>query len=268
MLGDPAHRYSRRTVLKGSLMGLAGATLGVVAEPAWRPVRLAHAAPTDLPSIQFDIGSYLAPVETIDGIQFHFGPVFTLFLTARLRRAPARRDQTELGNALDTIEQRYPFSPTGVFPCVAYGLPYFQRLPGGLNGPLVAQRMPRLLAARDRYVLEEAIPGPTDVSPANPGVTKKTFNVPVRIEDADVLFTLRSDALDNLQDVSGWLQGSNRLHGQRTPSPAFGDLFTFQPARVMCSGACRGGSPTSTACPSRAASTRSRRCGWASRTSR
>lgn len=46
---------------------------------------------------------------------------------------------------------------------VGYGLPYFRRLPGGLSGELVGAAMPRLADNPDRYVLEEAVPAPTDV---------------------------------------------------------------------------------------------------------
>ena len=52
-----------------------------------------------------------------------------------------------------------------------------------------------------RLVLEEAVPSPTDVSSANPGISKHTFNVPVLIEQNDLLFTLRSDSSQNLRDV-------------------------------------------------------------------
>src|SRR5215472_17420175 len=44
-----------------------------------------------------------------------------------------------------------------------------------------------------QYVLEEAVPGPTDVGPANPHIHKLRFNVDVKIERNDLLFTLRSD---------------------------------------------------------------------------
>ena len=76
---------------------------------------------------------------------------------------------------------------------VAYGLPYFGRLPGGRTGSLVARHMPRLASDASRYVLEEAQPGPTDVSPANPRISKFRYNVDVRIERNDMLFTLRGD---------------------------------------------------------------------------
>jgi hypothetical protein len=134
-----------------------------------------------------------------------------------------------LSGALNTIEGAYPFSPSGIFSFVSYGLPYFNRLPG----QIVATNMPRLLSDKSRYALEEAVPGPTDVSPLNPGISKQTFNVPVVIESNDVLFTFRSDSLTNISSVSAWLQGSNSLNGQPVPSPAFNNLFTFTSSRLM-----------------------------------
>jgi hypothetical protein len=77
------------------------------------------------------------------------------------------------------------------------------------------------------------VPGPTDVSSVNPDIQKETFNVPVRIENNDVLYTFRSDVLSNIQDVISWLQGSNRLKGSTVASPNFGGLFTYTSTRVM-----------------------------------
>jgi len=65
-------KVSRRSVLKLGASGLTMATLGAIGS-AWVPKRLAHPAPKALPSVQFDIGDYLGPVETINGIDFRFG---------------------------------------------------------------------------------------------------------------------------------------------------------------------------------------------------
>nr|HET6901328.1 hypothetical protein [Ktedonobacteraceae bacterium] len=227
--GKRRRGMSRRTVLKLGTLGLAASTLGILEVDAWLPNRAAHAAPSMLPAIQYDISQYIAPVKSIDGIPFQFGPVHTLFITAKLNRTPTKNDQQVLADALDTIEATYPFSPSGVFTFVSYGLPYFNRLPRSL----VADTMPRLLADNTRFALEEAVPGPTDVSSLNPGITKKTFNVPVVIESNDVLFTLRSDSLANLQAVLTWLKGSNTLNGNSVPSPTFKNIFTFTSTRLM-----------------------------------
>ena len=93
---------------------------------------------------------------------------------------------------------------------VAYGIPYFNRLPGGLGGSLISPCIPRLASDPNRFVLEEAVPSPTDVSPSNPGITKRTFNVPVAIEDNDVLITIRGDDYSYVADVVSWFGGSNK----------------------------------------------------------
>src|SRR5438132_357651 len=221
-------RVSRRSVLKLGASGLTMATLGAIGS-AWVPKRLARPVPGRLPAIQFDIGDYIGPVETINGIDFRFGPVFTSFITARLKRTPDGRHQQVLGDALATIEDRYAFSPEGVFTFVSYGLPYFRRL----SRRLVAEHMPRLIASPERYAVEEAIPAPTDVSNRNRGLQKTHFNVPVMIERNDLLFTWRSDTLAPLLDVYNWLNGVDWLNGQFAPAPAFRGLLDFTSNRLM-----------------------------------
>ncbi len=221
-------KVSRRSVLKLGASGLTMATLGAIGS-AWVPKRLAHPAPSALPSIQFDIGDYIGPVETINGIDFRFGPVFTSFITARLRPLPNAEDQRVLSEALAMIEERYAFSPKGVFTFVAYGLPYFRRLPR----ELVAQHTPRLTSSPDRFALEEAVPSPTDISRTNRGVEKVHFNAPVAIERNDLLFTLRSDTLAPLLDVYNWLKGVDWLNGQFAPAPKFRSLLDFTSNRLM-----------------------------------
>jgi hypothetical protein len=215
--------------LKAGAFALAASSLGMVELLAWTPKRLAHAAPTTLPDIQFDIGDFIGPAETINGVVVRFGPVFTHFVTARLLRTPSEHDQGVLAHALHTIEAHYAFSPSGVFTFIAYGLPYFKRLPHHV----VSHHMPRLLADRSRAALEEAVVSPTDVSPANPDIKKQTFNVPVRIEANDFLLTLRSDSTGHLHDVQAWLTGSNSLRGKYVVSPAFHGLFAITSVRAM-----------------------------------
>lgn len=229
----PKKPVSRRSLIKLGLVGAAATVAGIDAL-AWLPKRQALAASTSFPDIQFDIGNFIAPVQTINGISFRFGPVYTVFLTATLTRAPIRADQSDMNYALTTIEEVYPFSPSGVFTFIAYGLPYFRKLPGGLNGSLVSSNMPRLLSNNSRYALEEAVPSPTDVSSQNPSIQKATFNVPVAIESNDVVWTFRSDSLDNINDVVNWLLGSDELGGFLVDSPnfAFDGLFNFTTIRT------------------------------------
>ena len=53
--GKRRRGMSRRTVLKLGALGLATSTLGILEVDAWLPNRAAHAAPSTLPAIQYDI---------------------------------------------------------------------------------------------------------------------------------------------------------------------------------------------------------------------
>lgn len=236
-MDDHSQQFSRRHMLKtGAASIVSAATIAGALDTLVFPFqRLALAASTasPLPSIQFDISNFIAPAQTLnDGggnVLMRFGPVFSLFLTMKLTRFPSMTDYQTLNDALARIESIYPFSPSGVFTFIAYGLPYFNRLPASL----VSAHMPRLLKDPTRFALEEAVPSPTDVSAHNPAIHKQTFNIPVVIENNDVLITLRSDKLSNIQDVVSWLQGSNSLGGFGLPSPAFNGLFLFTSSRVQ-----------------------------------
>jgi len=219
---------SRRNLLKLGMAGATATTLASIDALTWAPKRISAAPAVNFSDIQFDIGSFVHPAQTINGIQVQFGVVFTYLQPVRLNRTPTKADQTCLANALTTIEANFPASPSGVFVFVSYGLPYFRRLPSNL----VTANVPRRNDGSNRSVLEEAVPSPTDVSSVNPGITKATFNVPVQIESNDLLFTLRSDTLANATNVVAWLQGSNTLNGRSVPSPAFNGLFSFQAPRV------------------------------------
>ncbi len=232
----PSAPLSRRTVLKVGGVGAFAGSLLAVGAAAWTPqraraatiTRSSTAASSSLPDIQFDIGAYVHPAQTVAGVLVDFGVLYTFLAPASLTRNPTKRDQQTLTAALATIEEAYAFSPSGVFTFVAYGLPYFNRLPSSL----VSSAMPRLASNTSRYALEEAVPSPTDVSPLNPGITKRLYNVPVQIEGNDVLFTLRSDSLVNITEVSAWFNGSDILNNGFVPSPNFNGLFNFKTPRL------------------------------------
>ncbi len=231
---DTPSQLSRRDALKrAGVLAAAVAALEAAGPLAFVPQRaLAAASPSD---IQFDIAKFLAvPPQTYgSGVEFQMPPVHTVFLTAALKRTPAKADQAEMDRVLGTIEQYYPWGAANLVTFVAYGLPYFKRLPGGVTGKLVAGHMPRLLTDDSRYVLEEAVPGPTDVSPANPEIHKLRYNVDVVIEHNDLLFTLRGDNPAFLSDVLAWFGGSDKLHGQAVKSPAWSGLLSFTSSRHM-----------------------------------
>jgi len=177
---------SRRDVLRFGALGAAGSTLGLLQRASRLPIRLAADAVPALPDIQHDIAAFLAPVETLEGVPFRFGPVFTKFVTADLIRLPTPDDQRALADALETIEQAYRFEPGGAFTFVAYGLPYFRALPRGIATAYI----PRLVDQPERFALEEAVPSPSDVTSRYGGVSKRRFNVPVQIEAHSLLFTI------------------------------------------------------------------------------
>lgn len=206
---------NRRTVLKA---GSAAALLAMLEGIAWVPRRPALAA-TTLPDIQFDIAGFIEPATAVDGVQVQFGPVHTTFLLANLQRLPTKAEQTAFASALDTIESVYEFSPAGVFVLVSYGLGYFSRLPGGLNGgSLAATRIPRLNFDNNRFAVEEAKPAPTDAG--QPGIVKRKFDITPLLGGTDVLFTIRSDSTAIIKDVMKWLKGnSTTLAGQPIPAP-------------------------------------------------
>src|SRR5487761_1391896 len=225
---------TRRTALKRA--GALAAALAAleIAEPLSAvPERaLAATSPAD---IQFDISAFLsAPPNTYgSGVLFQMPPVHTVFLTAALHRTPVKADQAELNRVLAALEQYYPWGAAHLVTFLGYGLPYFGRFPGGAKGSLVSGHMPRLTSDHARYVLEEAQAGPTDVSPSNPGVRKRRYNVDVVIESNDMLFTLRSDKAGILKDVLAWFGGSNKLNGHAVSSPAWNGLLSFTSSRSM-----------------------------------
>ncbi len=231
---DQPHLLTRRTAIKSaSALALAAGALEIAGPLAWAPQRAAAA--TTLPDIQFDVGAFLTtPPQTSDtGVQFQMPPVHTVFITARLLRTPTTADRTMLANALNRLETSYAFNATNIMTFISYGIPYFNRLSGGLNGTLVSSHLPRLLSNTSRYVLEEAVPSPTDVSSSNPGITKLRYNVPVAIESNDMLITVRSDNPSFVSDVLAWFGGSNVLRGQSAASPTLSGLLTFTSSRYM-----------------------------------
>lgn len=231
-MGDA--RLTRRSLLqRAAALGLAGSTLGALQALAAAPER-AEAAASLLPRIQFAIDHYIPHAIVEEGVPIRPGPVYTMFVTIALTRTPTSADQAMLAGALATVESAYPFSPQGVFAIVSYGIPYFERLPGGMEGSLVGAHMPCLVEAPGRYVLEEAVPGPTDVSPENPGITKLRFNVPVRIEANDMLLTLRSDSTEVIEEVVAWLSGeSSSLGGREVSESGLSALFELTSRRLM-----------------------------------
>ncbi len=226
---------TRRALLgRAAALGLTASTMGALELLGGAPQRALATGGLELPEIQYAIERYTPRAIRAEGVPIRPGPVYTTFATLELSRTPTASDQTTLARALATVEAGYPFSPAGVFTTVCYGIPYFERLPGGMAGPLIARHMPRLLADPERFAFEEAVPGPSDVSPANPGVIKQRFNVPVRIEANDMLLILRSDSTAVIEDTLSWLSGaSETLAGSQVGESGLGGLFTVSSRRLM-----------------------------------
>jgi hypothetical protein len=230
--------FSRRSALKAGAAAFLASQGALLEQLAIMPQRPAFAAPA-FSDIQFDVGAFGRPPQTFnDGagnVVAGFGITFMLLTPARLTRNPTKADQAKLANALATIEANFPASPSGLLiASVSYGVPYFARLPQSL----VASKMPRLLSNPNRFVLEEAVAGPTDVvngkvQGANNPIPKERFNVNVVIETNDVLFQFRSDSIGNLAEALAWLEGSGFLNGNFVPSPDFDGLFAFQEPRLQ-----------------------------------
>jgi hypothetical protein len=94
--------------------------------------------------------------------------------------------------------------------------------------------MPRTLSG-NQPVLKRAVPGPTDIAPGGHKLTlrRPEFNVAVRMESNDVLFTVRGDDPNHVGDVVGWLSGSNKLAGKAVTSPCFDADMTITSTRAM-----------------------------------
>jgi hypothetical protein len=226
---------SRRGLLIGSTATAAALTVPeMLKQLSWIPERQALAA-TTLPDIQFDLSAFMPGAMTFDGIVVGMPPVHTIFLTAQLARSPSKADAARMESALSTIEAHYPFSPGGVFTHVAYSDNYFGRLPAAV----VSAHLPLTVAfgqqAGGQPVLKRAVPGPSDVAPGNHvfALRRAQFNVPVRMESNDILFTIRSDDLGRCDDVANWLSGSNRMLSQTIASPVFDAGMTITSRRYM-----------------------------------
>jgi len=241
---------SRRSALKRGAATAFLLSQAALFEQLASPVVRSASAATTFSDIQFDMGAFINPAQTLsDGagsIVAQFAPVYALLQPIKLNRTPTVADQTTLANALNAIEASYPASPSGVLIfSVSYGVPYFNRLPASV----VAANMPQTVAyptstgtlPAGRSPLVEAVPFPTDVvdglvggpNAIIPNVTKEHFNVDVVIENNDMLLEIRSDSMVNLAAIPLWFNGSNNLNGTGVPSPDFNGLLEFQTPRIQ-----------------------------------
>ncbi|GAA3435343.1 hypothetical protein [Kutzneria kofuensis] len=94
--------------------------------------------------------------------------------------------------------------------------------------------MPRTLSG-DQPVLKRAVASPTDVAPGSHvlELRRPEFTVPLRLENNDVLFTIRGDDSSYVADVVSWLSGSNQLVGRPIASPRFDAGLRITSSRAM-----------------------------------
>ncbi|MQA26446.1 MAG: hypothetical protein GEU94_13480, partial [Micromonosporaceae bacterium] len=234
---EAAHLGRRQFLLGAGALGAAVASLQTFGPlnppPARREAKLSVNSGARLPDIQFALDDFIgAPAEIIEGVSVKFHPAHQTIITAKLTRNPTMNDRAKLSAAFNKIEDHYEFSEQGILSFISYGIPYFERLPGGMRGALVSAHMPRLLEDPRRYALEEAVPAPTDVHRSNPGISKPRYNIPVRITNDDMTFVFRSDHADHIIDVIEWLGGSNRLAGKPIESPGLESLIIFTSSMV------------------------------------
>jgi hypothetical protein len=137
---------SRRTFITAGSVATAVGALELTGGLSIAPNRAAAATltPSD---IQFDVGQFIAPAQTWDGVTFQMPPVHTVYLTAKLTHHPNKAGRQVLTRALNQLEKAYPWSAAGLITFVAYGLPYFNRL----DQDLVASMMPRLVSDNTRW---------------------------------------------------------------------------------------------------------------------
>ena len=191
-------RLTRRTLLQRAAgLGLAASTLGALDLLALTPAREAIASKSPLPEIQFQIERFSPRAIRVEGVQ---GAHAARLHRVRDLRADADADRGRPGDARGRAGEgrvQLPVQPERRLHDGRIRHPLLRTAARRDDRDALAANMPRLLAERQRYVLEEAVPGPTDVSPPNPGVSKLRFQVPVQIEANDVLVTVRSDSSAN-----------------------------------------------------------------------
>ena len=197
---DEPAGLTRRTLLRRAAgLGITASTLGALELLATLPAQSLAATGSALPEVQFQIEKRLPRPVKSEGVRARFSPVYTLFATIALTRAPTASDQATLAQALAQVEQSYPFSPAGVFTIVAYGIPYFQRLPGGMSGPLIQAHMPRLAAEPERLGARRGSARPHRRQPRKPG----NHQAPVQRAGADRVQRHAAHAAQRLQRNRG-----------------------------------------------------------------
>lgn len=216
-------KVSRRTLLAaagGGVIAITGtaALYAALAHHTSAPVRIVP-PPNGYPEGQYQIASYGMKVttDTDSGVQVNVPPVWNMVITTMLTRPPGLREQQRLEGALRAIEATYPYSPSGAFALVAYGLPYFRAY---VQPAVFAAHLPHMADAGAAPVLLDAV--------RFAGDPPSTL-----LETNDVAFHLRSDTLDHLRDIQHALfERSGTLAGQPAPAADLSDVFHVTSVRT------------------------------------
>ena len=206
----------------GMAAGASALYRGVAASAPLR--RLAGPPPDGYPIGQYQVADYgvRAQPDPNSGVVVNIPPVWNLVITATLTRMPGPGEQRRLEAALQAVEAAYPYSPSGVFALVAYGLPYFRRY---VSPAIVAAHMPTMADATGAPVVFDAVRFGSDP----PSLV---------LEANDLVFHFRSDLLGNLHDVQHALFERGGTLADRPSSDAnLADLFVVTSVRTGFVGA-------------------------------
>jgi hypothetical protein len=236
----PSPQRQRRPLTRRRLLQVAGggaiAALGVtalyeeLALVAPHLQRDAEPPPGGYPAGQYQVADYGVRVQpdAESAVMVSVPPLWNLVITATLAKAPGVREQQRLEAALRAVEAAYPYSPAGVFPLVAYGLPYFH-----------AYIHPQVFEAHLPHMAETPDAGDAKGAPVLLDAIRFPSDPPAMVLEAnDVVLHLRSDVLDHLLDVRRALfEGSGKLAGRPASSANVADLFQVTSTRTGFVGA-------------------------------
>lgn len=222
-------RLSRRVLLRvgaGGLVASAGAAAlyETLSRLAPATPRVYGPPPGGYPAGQYQIAHFGARVQADrdTAVEVEIPPIWNLAVTATLASAPTLAGQQRVEAALRAVESAYPYSPSGVFALVGYGLPYFR---AHVPAAVFEAHLPRTVDGTNAPVLIDAIRFPSD-----PDATL--------LESNDVIFHFRSDHLEHLHDVQNALFGrSGKLAGRAAPAADIADLFHVTSVRTGFVGA-------------------------------
>ncbi len=196
----------------------AGVLYRALAAQSTPPVRRYGPPKGGYPIGQYEVADYGVRVQPDpdSAVMTLIPPTWNLVLTGTLAHPPRLADQQRLEAALQAVEVAYPYSPSGVFALVAYGLPYFRRY---IPQSTFEAHLPHMVDA--------------DAAPVVLDAQRFASDPPALLLEAnEIAFHLRSDSLDQLHDVQHALFGkSSTLAGAPAPTADIADLVHITSVR-------------------------------------